>query len=78
VSEILNMAASTPVIQSTEHKIRAAEGLIRKEIERAQGNICVTNSFQAEDMIVLHIVRQTLPDVAVIFLDTGYYFAEVY
>jgi phosphoadenosine phosphosulfate reductase len=74
----LNLTASTPVIQSTEHKIRAAEELIREEIERAQGNICVTNSFQAEDMIVLHIVRQILPDVAVIFLDTGYHFAEVY
>jgi phosphoadenosine phosphosulfate reductase len=29
-------------------------------------------------MIVLHIVRRTLPDVPVIFLDTGYHFAEVY
>jgi phosphoadenosine phosphosulfate reductase len=78
VSEILNLTAFTPVVQSTEHKIRAAEELIREEMERAQGNICVTNSFQAEDMIVLHIVRQILPDVAVIFLDTGYHFAEVY
>jgi phosphoadenosine phosphosulfate reductase len=78
VSEILNLTTSTPAVQSTEHKIRAAEELIHEEIERAQGNICVTNSFQAEDMIVLHIVRQILPDVAVIFLDTGYHFAEVY
>ncbi len=29
-------------------------------------------------MVVLHIVRQTLPNVPVIFLDTGYHFAEVY
>jgi phosphoadenosine phosphosulfate reductase len=78
VSEILNLTASTPAAQSTEHKIRAVEELIRGEIEGVQGNICVTNSFQAEDMIVLHIVRQILPDVSVIFLDTGYHFAEVY
>ena len=78
MSEILNQAASTPAVQSTESKIRAAEELIRQELEQAQRNICVTNSFQAEDMIVLHIVRQTLPDVSVIFLDTGYHFAEVY
>jgi phosphoadenosine phosphosulfate reductase len=78
VSEILNLTAFTPSVQSTEHKIRAAEELIRGEIEGVQGNICVTNSFQAEDMIVLHIVRQTLPDVPVIFLDTGYHFADVY
>jgi phosphoadenosine phosphosulfate reductase len=29
-------------------------------------------------MIVLHLVRHVLPDVPVIFLDTGYHFAEVY
>jgi phosphoadenosine phosphosulfate reductase len=78
VSEILNLTASTPTVQSTEHKIRAAEELIHGEIVGVQGDICVTNSFQAEDMIVLHIVRQTLPHVPVIFLDTGYHFAEVY
>jgi phosphoadenosine phosphosulfate reductase len=69
VSETLNLMASTGAVQSTEYKIRAAEQLIRQELEQKQRNICVTNSFQAEDMIVLHIVRQTLPDVAVIFLD---------
>jgi phosphoadenosine phosphosulfate reductase len=78
VSEALNLTASTTAVQSTEYKIRAAEELIREEMERAQRDICVTNSFQAEDMIVLHIVRQILPDVPVIFLDTGYHFAEVY
>jgi phosphoadenosine phosphosulfate reductase len=78
VSEILNQTASTPAVQSAEDKIRAAEQLVRQELEQTQRNICVTNSFQAEDMIVLHIVRQTLPDVSVIFLDTGYHFAEVY
>jgi phosphoadenosine phosphosulfate reductase len=41
-------------------------------------DICVTNSFQAEDMVVLHMVRRILPDVPVIFLDTGYHFDEVY
>jgi phosphoadenosine phosphosulfate reductase len=78
VSEILNLTASTPAVQSTEHKIHAAEQLIRQELEQAPRNVCVTNSFQAEDMIVLHIVRQILPDVPVIFLDTGYHFPEVY
>jgi phosphoadenosine phosphosulfate reductase len=77
VSEILNLTAPSPT-QSIEYRIRAAEQLIRHELERRHGDVCVTNSFQAEDMIVLHIVRQILPDVPVIFLDTGYHFAEVY
>jgi phosphoadenosine phosphosulfate reductase len=77
VSEILNLTAP-PTTQGIEYKIRAAEKLIRHELEQTHGDACVTNSFQAEDMIVLHIVRQILPDVPVIFLDTGYHFAEVY
>jgi phosphoadenosine phosphosulfate reductase len=56
----------------------AARQLIAREIVSASGKIVVTNSFQAEDMVLLHMVRQTLPDVPVIFLDTGYHFAEVY
>ena len=78
MSEISNLTASTPAIQSSEEKIGAAEQLVRQELEQTRRDVCITNSFQAEDMIVLHIVRRILPDVPVIFLDTGYHFAEVY
>ncbi|HUC55002.1 MAG TPA: phosphoadenylyl-sulfate reductase [Candidatus Cybelea sp.] len=39
---------------------------------------CLTSSFQAEDMAVLHLLRQRIPGVPVLFLDTGYHFAETY
>lgn len=39
---------------------------------------CVTCSFQAEDMVVLHLVRERIPNIPVLFLETGYHFAEVY
>lgn len=38
----------------------------------------ITCSFQAEDMVVLHLVRERRPDIPVLFLETGYHFAEVY
>jgi phosphoadenosine phosphosulfate reductase len=60
------------------HRVLAAQQLIAQELASAVGDVVVTNSFQAEDMVLLHMVRQTLPDVRVIFLDTGYHFAEVY
>ena len=41
-----------------------------------RAEVCVTSSFQAEDMVVVHMVRQVFGDVPVIFLDTGYHFAE--
>ena len=43
-----------------------------------RAEVCVTSSFQAEDMVVVHMVRQVFGDVPVIFLDTGYHFAETY
>jgi phosphoadenosine phosphosulfate reductase len=61
-----------------EQRILAAQQLIAQELASAAGDVVVTNSFQAEDMVLLHMVRQTLPDVPVLFLDTGYHFAEVY
>src|SRR5438477_5412476 len=42
------------------------------------GRVCITCSFQAEDMVVLHMLRQRIPDVPVLFLDTGYHFQETY
>jgi phosphoadenosine phosphosulfate reductase len=39
---------------------------------------CLTSSFQAEDMAVLHLLRRRIPDVPVLFLDTGYHFPQTY
>jgi len=39
---------------------------------------CLTSSFQAEDMAVLHLLRKRIPDVPVLFLDTGYHFPQTY
>jgi phosphoadenosine phosphosulfate reductase len=76
VSEVLEVA--TTRIVSTEEKIFIAERLVQDELAKIAQDVCVTNSFQAEDMVVLHMVRRILPDVPVVFLDTGYHFAEVY
>jgi phosphoadenosine phosphosulfate reductase len=39
---------------------------------------CITCSFQAEDMVVLDLARSVRPDIAVLFLETGYHFQETY
>jgi phosphoadenosine phosphosulfate reductase len=39
---------------------------------------CLTCSFQAEDMIMLHLLRNSAPKVPVLFLETGYHFTETY
>jgi phosphoadenosine phosphosulfate reductase len=40
--------------------------------------LCLTSSFQAEDMVVADVLRKRAPDVPVLFLDTGYHFAQTY
>jgi phosphoadenosine phosphosulfate reductase len=37
---------------------------------------CLTCSFQAEDVVVLHILRERRPDIPVLFLDTVHHFAD--
>jgi len=39
---------------------------------------CVTSSFQAEDMVLVDLVREQQPEIPVLFLDTGYHFRETY
>jgi phosphoadenosine phosphosulfate reductase len=63
---------------STEHRIATAQTLITEEIAKHPRDFVLTNSFQAEDMVVLHIARQLVPDLPVVFLETGYHFAEIY
>jgi phosphoadenosine phosphosulfate reductase len=40
--------------------------------------VCLTSSFQAEDMVVTHLLQRRIPDIPVLFLDTGYHFPQTY
>lgn len=39
---------------------------------------CVTSSFQAECVVLVHMLRELRPDVPVLFLDTVHHFDETY
>jgi len=54
------------------------EVLIRRFVHPGTANACITCSFQAEDMVVLDLLRKVQPNISVLFLDTGYHFAETY
>jgi len=60
------------------HQALSAEELVAKVVlQAAVGSVCLTSSFQTEDMVVLHMLRKHLPEVSVIFLETGYHFPEL-
>lgn len=59
-------------------KIEAAEKLIAGVLAGHPGPACVTCSFQTECMVLVHLVTRQVPDIPVLFLDTGYHFPETY
>jgi phosphoadenosine phosphosulfate reductase len=56
----------------------SAAALLDRVLAEHGDRACITCSFQAEDMIVMHMLRQRLPEIPVLFLDTGYHFRDVY
>jgi phosphoadenosine phosphosulfate reductase len=62
-----------------EPEVLSAEELVAEVVREAGAvhGVCLTSSFQTEDMVVLHMLREHLPQVPVIFLETGYHFPEL-
>jgi phosphoadenosine phosphosulfate reductase len=57
---------------------------VRQQLERAFvdtagiEDVCLTCSFQAEDVLLLKLALELRPELPTLFLDTGYHFAETY
>ncbi|HLJ14256.1 MAG TPA: phosphoadenylyl-sulfate reductase [Bryobacteraceae bacterium] len=51
---------------------------IDEALATATGPECVTSSFQAECVALVHMLISRRPDIPVLFLDTGYHFPETY
>ena len=68
VERIADVVESLPAEQALEAVLQANPG----------ARACLTSSFQAEDMAVAHLLRRRIPDVPVLFLETGYHFAATY
>lgn len=77
MTHLLDEIAESLSPQELMGQLLSDEGLQNGFAPKAS-RVCMTCSFQAEDMVALHMVRQRLPNVPVLFLDTGYHFAETY
>ena len=55
--------------------VEALETLLRENNSR---NFCLTCSFQIEGMVLAHLLKERLPALPILFLDTGYHFAQTY
>lgn len=68
----------TQPLPAEQFEILSADAAIDRVLAENRGAPCFTCSFQAEDMIVLDLLRRRVPDIPVLFLDTGYHFAQTY
>ena len=69
------MSATVP---AAELETLSVDALLDRLLAENGGAPCITCSFQAEDMIVVDLLRKRLPKIPVLFLDTGYHFSETY
>jgi phosphoadenosine phosphosulfate reductase len=69
---------SVTLPKAEELEALSTDALIDRLLAENNGAPCITCSFQAEDMIVVDLLRKRLPEIPVLFLDTGYHFSETY
>ncbi len=81
-SQILGLteiAPPPPTRETIDAHLGHVRDLLARELSQVTpGQACLTCSFQAEDVLLLHLVRELQPDIPVLFLDTGYHFAATY
>jgi phosphoadenosine phosphosulfate reductase len=69
---------STAEIQAeTRAKLEQVRAALKKHIT-GKGDVCLTCSFQAEDVLLTKLALEIDAKIPVLFLDTGYHFAETY
>lgn len=62
-----------------QEQLAQVRNLLARELAAVgAGEACLTCSFQAEDVLLLYLVREVRPAIPVLFLDTGYHFQETY
>jgi phosphoadenosine phosphosulfate reductase len=55
---------------------RAAKDFIAGVLAKGGGQPCVTSSFQHECVALVHMIVEQLPEIPVLFIETGYHFPE--
>ncbi len=63
--------------QHTKARLEELSAALAREIT-GNNDVCLTCSFQAEDVLLVKLALQFNPAIPVLFLDTGYHFRETY
>lgn len=83
--------STTGIAAEVETRLNAVRALLEREIAgqgrapadgsssaESRGDVCLTCSFQAEDVLLTKLALEYDAQIPILFLDTGYHFAETY
>jgi phosphoadenosine phosphosulfate reductase len=75
-----SLNSPTGLESSLAAKLTYVGSLLERELAATPGesDVCLTCSFQAEDVLLLYLALNLRPNIPVLFLDTGYHFADTY
>jgi len=63
--------------EQVKTKLSAVRATLARELT-SKSDVCITCSFQAEDVLLTKLAQEIDAKIPVLFLDTGYHFAETY
>jgi len=69
--------STVEINQEVSSKLETVRAALGRAI-LGSGDVCITNSFQAEDMLLVKLAQELDRNIPVLFLDTGYHFRETY
>jgi phosphoadenosine phosphosulfate reductase len=69
--------STTEIQAAVSAKLDAVRAALASEVKGA-GDVCLTCSFQAEDVLLTKLAIEIDRKIPVLFLDTGYHFRETY
>src|SRR5579863_8771929 len=69
--------STTAIHEEVAAKLNDVRAALKSAI-LGQGSVCLTCSFQAEDVLLTKLAIELDPHIPVLFLDTGYHFRETY
>ena len=69
--------STVEIHEAVTTKLDAVRSLLAREIT-GSGDVCLTCSFQAEDVLLTKLAVALDPSIPILFLDTGYHFRETY
>lgn len=70
--------SSSPAVAAPDLSAFSAEERVRWAMDEFGDKLILTTSFGIQAAVMLHLATRVVPDIPVVFIDTGYLFPETY